>query len=431
MRMMDIIEKKRDHKALTQEEIAFFIHGYVNQSIPDYQVSALLMAIYLNGMSTEETVFLTEAIVASGDVLDLSAIEGIKVDKHSTGGVGDKTTLVLAPLVASLGVKVAKLSGRGLGHTGGTIDKLESFEGFNTSLSNETFIEQVNTLGVAVAGQTQSLAPADKLLYALRDVTGTVSSIPLIASSIMSKKLAAGADVIVLDVKIGQGAFMKTLDEARALSSLMVAIGRSFGKKVTAFITRMDEPLGFAIGNRLEVLEAMQTLKGQGPRDLTDLCLELGSYLVYHAGLSDSLRSARDACKAQIDNLQAYETFLELIERQGGTFFDPQESLISTEVIAIKATQAGVVHAIDALALGLSAMQLGAGRVTKEQSIDHEVGLVLNAKVGSQVEEEDVLVYVYTKQPLEHDFIEAVRGCFTLDTAELSLPPLILEVIEH
>lgn len=431
MRMIDIIEKKRDHQTLTQEEISYFIQGYVHNTIPDYQISALLMAIYLNGMTTEETVFLTEAIVHSGDVLDLSAIAGIKVDKHSTGGVGDKTTLVLAPLVASLGVKVAKLSGRGLGHTGGTIDKLESFKGFNTSLSNETFIDQVNALGVAVAGQTQSLAPADKLLYALRDVTGTVSSIPLIASSIMSKKLAAGADVIVLDVKIGQGAFMKTLEEAQALSSLLVAIGRSFGKKVTAFITRMDEPLGLAIGNRLEVLEAMQTLKGQGPKDLTDLCLELGSYLVYHAGLSSDLRSAREACKTQINNLQAYETFLKLVEAQGGTVLEPQDSVHSLEIMAIKSTQTGYVHAIDALALGLHAMQLGAGRATKEDTIDHDVGLVLNKKVGIRVEEGDVLVYVYAKQPLESEFIDAVRQSFTLKPDALPQPPLILEVIEH
>lgn len=431
MRMIDIIEKKRDHHTLTQDEIAFFIHGYVQNTIPDYQVSALLMAIYLNGMSTEETVYLTEAIVQSGDTLDLSAIEGIKVDKHSTGGVGDKTTLVLAPLVASLGVKVAKLSGRGLGHTGGTIDKLESFKGFNTSLSNESFIHQVNDLGVAVAGQTQSLAPADKLLYALRDVTGTVSSIPLIASSIMSKKLAADADVIVLDVKIGQGAFMKTLEDAKALSTLMVAIGRSFGKKVTAFITRMDEPLGLAIGNRLEVLEAMQTLKGQGPKDLTDLCLELGSYLVYHAGLREDLRSAREACKAQIHNLQAYETFVKLIENQGGVMFDPQEGLESTEVIALKATEAGTVHAIDALALGVHAMQLGAGRATKEDSIDHDVGLVMNKKVGDRVAVDDVLVYVYTKKPLDAEFIASVRQSFTLKSDPLPQPPLIIEVIEH
>ncbi|MFW6284855.1 MAG: thymidine phosphorylase, partial [Bacillota bacterium] len=281
MRMVDIIEKKRDNHPLSKEEIEFFINGYVKGDIPDYQVSSLMMAIYFNGMSEDETVDLTEAVLNSGETIDLSKIDGVKVDKHSTGGVGDKTTLVLGPLVASTGAKFAKLSGRGLGHTGGTLDKLESIQGFNISLSSEQFINQVNDINLAVAGQTKSLAPADKLLYALRDVTGTVPSIPLIASSIMSKKLASGADVIVLDVKIGEGAFMKTLDDARELSNLMVKIGKAFGRKVVAFITDMSEPLGHAVGNKLEVVEAIQTLQGNGPKDLETLCHKIGAHLVH------------------------------------------------------------------------------------------------------------------------------------------------------
>lgn len=431
MRMIDIIEKKRDKLPLTQAELTFFIEGYTAGSIPDYQVSSLLMAIYLNGMTDEEAAFLTKAILDSGDTLDLSGVEGIKVDKHSTGGVGDKTTLVLAPLVASAGVKFAKLSGRGLGHTGGTIDKLESFPGFNVSLTNEAFIRQVNQLNVAVAGQTAKLAPADKLLYALRDVTGTVPSIPLIASSIMSKKLASGADVIVLDVKIGQGAFMKTIEEARALSRLMVSIGESFGRKVTAFITNMDEPLGYAIGNKLEVLEAMQTLQGQGPKDLTDLCVELGSYLVYHAGLSGSLKEARDLLLENIQSLKAYDLFKDLIEAQNGVIPKRETFVKAEHVVAVKAECDGYIQKIDALSIGIAAMKLGAGRATKEDVIDHNVGIVLNKKVGDVVGESEPLAFVYANKDDIGEILKEVQEAFTLSSDAVSRPTLIEEVIEH
>ena len=431
MRMIDIIEKKRDKHALSLDELTFFVEGYNEGAIPDYQVSALLMAIYLNGMTDEEAAHLTKAILNTGDTLDLSDIEGIKVDKHSTGGVGDKTTLVLAPLVASAGVKFAKLSGRGLGHTGGTIDKLESFPGFNVNLTNEAFIEQVNQINVAVAGQTAKLAPADKLLYALRDVTGTVPSIPLIASSIMSKKLASGADVIVLDVKIGQGAFMKTLEEARELSRLMVAIGESFGKKVTAFITNMDEPLGFAVGNKLEVLEAMQTLQGQGPKDLTDLCVELGSYLVYHAGLSDSLKGAREILLENIQSLKAYELFKTMIEAQEGSIPKRESFVESAHVVAVKADEDGYIKAIDALAIGLAAMKLGAGRATKEDVIDHNVGVVLNKKVGDVVGDGEPLAFVYANQEAIGDILKEVKEAFSLSHEVIPKATLIEEVIEH
>ncbi len=431
MRMIDIIEKKRDKHPLTQEELGFFIEGYTAGRIPDYQVSSLLMAIYLNGMTDEEAAFLTKAILDSGETLDLSAIEGIKVDKHSTGGVGDKTTLVLAPLVASAGVKFAKLSGRGLGHTGGTIDKLESFPGFNVSLTNDAFVAQVNQINVAVAGQTAKLAPADKLLYALRDVTGTVPSIPLIASSIMSKKLASGADVIVLDVKIGQGAFMKTIEEARALSRLMVSIGESFGRKVTAFITNMDEPLGFAVGNKLEVLEAMQTLQGQGPKDLTDLCVELGSYLVYHAGLSASLKEARDQLLENIQSLKAYDLFKTMIEAQQGTIPKRETFVQAEHVVAVKAERDGYVEKIDALAIGLAAMKLGAGRATKDDVIDHNVGVVLNKKVGDVVGEQEPLAFVYANKDDIGEILRDIQTAFSLSADAVPKATLIEEVIEH
>ncbi|MDD3114029.1 MAG: thymidine phosphorylase, partial [Candidatus Izemoplasmatales bacterium] len=298
MRMIDIIEKKRDGLRLTKAEVQYAINGYVKGEIPDYQMSALLMAIYFQGMETEEVTYLTEAMLYSGDVMDLSHIPGVKVDKHSTGGVGDKTTLILGPLAASLGVKVAKLSGRGLGHTGGTLDKLESIDGCRIDLTEKEFVDQVNRINIAVAGQTGEIVPADKMLYALRDVTGSVPSIPLIASSIMSKKLAAGADVICLDIKIGDGAFMKTIDDARRLSEVMVSIGNGFNKKVTAFLTGMEQPLGRAIGNRLEVKEAIKTLSGNGPEDLTTLCVEIAAMMLKHAGivktLSDGKRMARE-----------------------------------------------------------------------------------------------------------------------------------------
>ncbi len=430
MRMVDIIEKKRDQHALNKEEIEFFINGYTKGDIPDYQISSLMMAIYFNGMNDDEATFLTEAILNSGDTIDLSSIDGIKVDKHSTGGVGDKTTLVLGPLVAACGAKFAKLSGRGLGHTGGTLDKLESIKGFNISLSNDDFISQVNDLNIAVAGQTSQLAPADKLLYALRDVTGTVPSIPLIAASIMSKKLASGADVIVLDVKIGEGAFMKTLEDAKELSRIMVKIGQNFGKKIIAFITDMSEPLGFAVGNKLEVVEAIQTLQGNGPKDLHKLCVEIGSYLVYHAKLTDSLDLARNLIEEKIQNLEASDTFKAMLETQGGTYPDLNDYIHADGIISVKSEASGYVKALNALDIGLAAMRLGAGRATKDDTIDPDVGIVLNKKVGDKVEKDDVLAYIYNNKEDITEEIKTVLNAFTITEEFQEKKPLIIEIIE-
>ncbi len=430
MRMVDIIEKKRDNKPLSKKEITHFIEGYVRDRIPDYQASALLMAIYFNGMSDDEATFLTEAMLQSGDRIDLSAIDGKKVDKHSTGGVGDKTTLVLGPLVASCGAKFAKLSGRGLGHTGGTLDKLESISGFNINLDNDVFVDQVNKLNIAVAGQTSKLAPADKMLYALRDVTGTVPSIPLIASSIMSKKLASGADVIVLDVKIGEGAFMKTLDDARKLSRLMVKIGKNFNKKVIAFITDMSEPLGNAVGNKLEVIEAIRTMQGNGPSDLQKLSTEIGSYLVHHAGITETLKDARKLIEKKIASLEANDKFKELIEAQGGTLPDLNDYIHTRDLIAVKSEESGFVEKLNALEIGLAAMRLGAGRETKDDQIDTDVGIVLNKKVGDKVDEGDVLAYIYNNKDDITDEVKMVLGAYTIVEHAVEKQPLILEIIE-
>jgi pyrimidine-nucleoside phosphorylase len=430
MRMVDLIEKKRDQHVLTKEEISFIINEYVKGTVPDYQMSSFLMAVYFNGMTDDEATYLTEAILNSGERIDLSAIAGIKVDKHSTGGVGDKTTLVLGPLVASCGAKFAKLSGRGLGHTGGTLDKLESIEGFNINLDNDAFVKQVNDLNIAVAGQTSQLAPADKMLYALRDVTGTVPSIPLIASSIMSKKLASGADVIVLDVKIGEGAFMKTIEEAKTLSKLMVKIGKNFGKKVIAFITNMDEPLGYAVGNKLEVIEAIRTLQGNGPKDLQTLCTEIGSYLVYHAGITESLKDARKMIEKKIASLEASDIFHALVKSQGGLMPDLNDYVHTKDLIAVKSEHSGYVKTLNALDIGLSAMRLGAGRATKEDTIDTNVGIVLNKKVGDKVEKGDVLAYVYNNKDDITEEIRTILNAFTITESLVEKNPLIIEIIE-
>lgn len=430
LRMVDLIEKKRDQEVLSKEEIQYIIEGYVAGDIPDYQMSSFLMAVYFNGMTHEETAALTEVILNSGDRIDLSQIEGIKVDKHSTGGVGDKTTLVLGPLVAACGAKFAKLSGRGLGHTGGTLDKLESIEGFSINLDSDTFVKQVNTINIAVAGQTAKLAPADKLLYALRDVTGTVPSIPLIASSIMSKKLASGADVIVLDVKIGEGAFMKTLESARELSRVMVDIGKAFDKKVIAFITDMSQPLGYAIGNKLEVIEAIRTLQGNGPEDLQNLCVELGSYLIHHAGLSDTLKDARKQVEASISSLEASDRFRTLLESQGGQMPDLNAYINAKHIVAVKSESSGYVKTLNALDIGLAAMRLGAGRARKEDAIDPDVGIVLNKKVGDYVETGDVLAYVYNNLEDITDILRTVMDAFTLTETAPQARTLIYEIIE-
>jgi len=427
--MVDLIEKKRDNIELTKEEINFIINGYVNKEIPDYQMSSFLMAVYFNSMTSKEATALTEAMLYSGDVMDLSSIAGIKVDKHSTGGVGDKTTLVLAPLVASVGCKVAKLSGRGLGHTGGTLDKLESIEGMSIDIDIEDFIQQVNDIGIAVAGQTAKLAPADKLLYALRDVTATVPSIPLIASSIMSKKLASGSDVIVLDVKIGDGAFMKTLEDARKLSKVMVSIGENMGRKVVAFITDMGQPLGHTVGNRLEVVEALETLNGHGPEDLTELCLEIGSYMTYFAGITNSVEEAKDLLKANIANGKAHEKQMEFIKAQGGVLPNLENFISVKEKIEVLSKESGYVKDINALTIGVAAMKLGAGRATKEDDIDPDVGIIVHKKVGDKVEQGEALATLYNNLEDTKEIYNDVFNAFVLSESRVEKKPIIFEII--
>ena len=385
MRMYDLIMKKRNGGELTEEEIYFMIDGYVRGEIPDYQMSAMTMAICFQGMTPEETKNLTLAMAESGDMLDLSAIEGIKVDKHSTGGVGDKTSLVLGPMVASLGVAVAKMSGRGLGHTGGTIDKLESFTGFHTSLSNEQFIKNVNEIHMAIVGQTADLAPADKKLYALRDVTGTVDQLSLISSSIMSKKLASGADAIVLDVKTGDGAFMKTLEDSVALAEAMVSIGKLAGRKMTAVISEMDQPLGNAVGNVLEVKEAIETLKGNGPADLVELVLTLGSHMVLAAEKANTLEEAREKLELSLKDGSAFETFKRFVVAQGGSeeeVMHPEKLPAAKYVEDVICEEEGYVSKIQTEEIGRISLLLGGGRETKESEIDLSVGFVLKKKVG-------------------------------------------------
>lgn len=425
MRMVELIEKKREGNAHSKDEIRFIIEGLTEGSIPDYQISAWLMAVYFQSMNAEEAFFLTEAMLESGEQIDLSAIQGIKVDKHSTGGVGDKTTLALAPLVATMGGKMAKLSGRGLGHTGGTIDKLESIPGFNTSLTPEAFKAQVNAIGCAVAGQTADVAPADKILYALRDVTGTVPSIPLIASSIMAKKLASGADVIVLDVKVGDGAFMKSEAEATQLATLMVDIGTQYGKSVTAFLTRMDEPLGQAIGNRLEVLEAMDALKGEGPADFHGLLVELAGAITFKAELYPSFEAATQAAETILSSGQAYARFEALIRAQGGDLaaFNEHKGLTPK---MINAPKSGTIQSMNALSLGLSAMHLGAGRATKDDAIDPDVGLKVLKRVGDFVEKDEPIIAVYTREKMD---AKAYLDALVIADAPHETPSLILKKI--
>ena len=431
MRMVDIIEKKRDGQELTTAEINFFIEGYTKGEIPDYQASALAMAIYFQDMNNRERADLTRAMVESGDTIDLSAIDGIKVDKHSTGGVGDTTTLVLAPLVASLGVPVAKMSGRGLGHTGGTIDKLESIAGFHVELTREQFIDLVNRDKVAVIGQSGNLTPADKKLYALRDVTGTVNSIPLIASSIMSKKIAAGADAIVLDVKTGDGAFMKTQEDAEELAHAMVRIGNHVGRKTIAIISDMSQPLGFAIGNALEVKEAIETLQGKGPKDLTELVLTLGSQMVILAGKAKTSEEAKEMLLDAIHSGKALAKFKEFLANQGGdaSIVDDLTKLPQAKYkIELPAKQSGYISRMVADEIGVASMILGAGRATKEDVIDLAVGLVLHKKVGDKVEEGESILTIYSN----HENVEDVKqklydNIFIADTA--IAPTLIHTVI--
>ena len=399
MRMVDLIEKKRDGFELSTEEIQFIVTGYTKGEIADYQMSAFLMAVYFKNMTERERADLTIAMANSGDQIDLSAIDGIKVDKHSTGGVGDTTTLVLGPLVAACGVPVAKMSGRGLGHTGGTIDKLEAIEGFHVEISSEEFIKQVNDIKLAVVGQSGNLTPADKKLYALRDVTATVNSIPLIASSIMSKKIAAGADAIVLDVKTGEGAFMKTEEDARELAHAMVGIGNSTGRKTMAIISDMSQPLGFAIGNALEVKEAIETLQGKGPEDLTELCLVLGSQMVVVGGKAETLEEARGMLEEVIANGKALEVMKQFIEAQGGNpaVVDDMDLLPQAKFVTeVPSEQDGYISFMEADEIGTAAMVLGAGRATKESEIDLAVGIVLNKKVGDRVEKGESIATIYS-----------------------------------
>ena len=416
MRMYDILAKKRDGGILTDEEIQFFIDGYVSGAIPDYQASALLMAIFLKGMTPHGTAALTRSMAQSGDLVDLSSIDGIKVDKHSTGGVGDKTTLIVAPVVASLGVRVAKMSGRGLGHTGGTVDKLESIPGFRTTLDREAFFDVVRRVGVSVIGQSGNLAPADKKLYALRDVTATVNSIPLIASSIMSKKIAAGSDRILLDVKTGSGAFMKTLEDSIALAKEMVSIGERKGRRTVALITDMDRPLGCAIGNALEVREACETLQGRGPADLTEVCIELAANMLWLAEKGE-LAQCRSLARQQIANGEAFAKLKEMVQAQGGdtsVLDDPEKFAPPNVCYEVLAQREGFLYAMDTEKCGIASVELGAGREKKEDPIDYSAGIVLRKKVGDFVRKGEVLASFYSSEEskcrtAEQTFTQALR----------------------
>ena len=433
MRMYDIILKKRKGLELSTEEIEFFVNGFTKGEVPDYQASALLMAIFFNKMNKRETADLTMAMVNSGDKIDLSSINGVKVDKHSTGGVGDKTSICLTPLVASLGVPVAKMSGRGLGHTGGTIDKLEAFNGFSVELSEETFINNSNAIGIALTGQTGNIAPADKKIYALRDVTATVDNMSLIASSIMSKKIASGADAIVLDVKVGDGAFMKTPEDAKALAREMVDIGSSVGRKTIGVISDMDQPLGYAIGNSLEVKEAIELLKGNGPKDLLELTLTLGSYMLVCGKTARNFEEGKALLLENINNGKGLEKLKEFVKAQGGdaSLIDDTDKFPKAKyVVEVKAAQSGVISKINAEAFGLIAMELGAGRETKESIIDLSVGIVLNKKRGEVVKEGDILAYIHSNDEsnIEKAKNDIIKNMIISNSLDKEIP-LIYDIV--
>jgi len=415
MNIVDIITAKKDKKALTKEQIHFFIKGYLDKTIEDYQASALLMAITINGMTSEETAYLTEEMRVSGEVWDLSDIPGLKIDKHSTGGVGDKVSLILGPLVASCGAKMAKMSGRGLGHTGGTLDKMESIPGMRINLTKEEFKKQVKEIGVCIIGQSKDIDPADKKLYALRDVTGTVQSIPLIASSIMSKKLASGADCILLDVKCGKGAFMKTYEDAKILATEMVNIGKELKKNVKAEITDMNQPLGKAVGNSLEIKEVIETLKGNGPKDLEEICLSSGAILLTQAELFKTTDEARKALVENIKNGKAFEKFKEFVKAQGGDveYIDhPEKFPVSKNLIEIKSEEEGYIKTIDALAIGLGSCHLGGGRLKLTDVIDMSAGIILNKKVGDFVKKGELLCTLHTNKDNVDNIIKSVKEAF-------------------
>lgn len=428
MRMYDLIMKKRNNEALSDSEIKYMITEYLNGEIPDYQMSAMLMAIYFKGMSDHETAVLTDVVAHSGDMIDLSEIEGIKVDKHSTGGVGDKTTLVIAPIVASCGVKVAKMSGRGLGHTGGTVDKMEAIPGMRTSLGKEEFIEVVNKTGLSVVGQSGELAPADKKLYALRDVTATVDSLPLIAASIMSKKLAAGNDCILLDVKTGSGAFMKTLDDSILLAKKMVAIGEHAGKRTVALITDMDIPLGYGIGNALEVIEAVDTLKGKGPKDLTEVCLSLASNMLYLAE-KGTLEECRKMAEESISSGRALKKLVAMVEAQGGdssVIKDTDKFAKAAYRYEVKSENYGYITHINTEQCGIASVALGAGRKTKDSKIDYGAGIVLNKKYGDKVKKGEVLATLYAE---DSSYFAAgsdiIKKAYTIENIKPKEEPLV------
>ena len=435
MRMVDLIIKKRQGEALTREEIAFWIDGYVNGIIPDYQVSAMAMAILFRGMTEEEVMNLTDLMEHSGETLDLSNLRGVKVDKHSTGGVGDKTSLVLGPMVAACGATLAKLSGRGLGHTGGTLDKLESIPGFNIAISGERFTKQVNSIGICIAGQTQSLVPADKKMYALRDVTGTVESIPLIAASVMSKKLAAGTDAILLDVTLGNGAFMKDINQARTLATLMCKIGNGLNRDTRAVLSNMNEPLGLAVGNALEVKEAIAALHGEGPEDLMELCYTSGSVMLVQAHIVKDQAEGRKMLEECIKDGSAFNKFLEMVQAQDGDvtyILNPEKFQLAKNIIPIYAKEEGYVKEINALEIGLSSMTLGGGRETLDDVIDMAAGIMLNKKVGDYVKEGEVLCYLHSNKnvTLINRVAKNVFNAFEISKEFVEKPKVILEIIQ-
>ena len=433
MLMTDLIAKKRDGGELSTEEIDFMIQGYVRGEIADYQMSAMCMAILFRGMNDRETLDMTLSMLHSGELIDLSGIRGIKADKHSTGGVGDKTSLILCPMVAACGVRIAKMSGRGLGHTGGTLDKLESFPGFNINIGDERFTRNVNTIGISLMGQTADVVPADKKLYALRDVTGTVPSIPLIVSSIMSKKLVAGADVIVLDVKCGSGAFMKTVEDARELARGLTRIGRLAGKKCAAVITDMDQPLGNMVGNALEVKEAISVLKGETKGELLELCLTLGSCILTEAGLADSMEQARARLQESVDSGAALKKLADMVAAQDGCADDVYNTAhlpLAPVRIEVPSCEAGYVSHIAADDVGLVSMHLGGGRETKESIIDLSVGLILHKKVGDRVEAGESLAEIHATTPEKaKEAAERLRACYRFSDTPVERPAIIKEII--
>lgn len=432
MRMVDLIELKKNKQVLTKEQIHFVIEGYCNQRIPDYQMSALLMAICFNGLTKQETVLLTDEMIHSGEVIDLSAIEGIKVDKHSTGGVGDKTSLVLGPMVAACDVKVAKMSGRGLGHTGGTLDKLESIPGFNIKVNKEDFIKQVNEIGIAIIGQSASLVPADQKMYALRDVTATVDCIPLIASSIMSKKLASGSDAILLDVKYGKGAFMKTKAEAKILARTMIEIGQHLGKDIRAAISNMNQPLGNAIGNSLEVIEAINTLKGKGPKDLLDLCLESGSHMLVQAKRCHNEVEALQLLNQVIADGSALSKLKEMVYYQHGNIGvidDPKLFKQAKIILPVKVNKEGFIKDLEAKTLGIISMKLGGGRLTKDDTIDYSAGIILNKKIGDYCNKGDILAYLYSNKEINQELINEFYNAYQIVDFFVEKPTLIDEIL--